>query len=768
MSDAIDSYIRLFLLSFIRNSLFSRAFLALILLTLSGCKFHSKTRSDLAASNSDLPTPINSSILMMGNWEYKLEGRKNVCMAQVDRILSSGTRHQTINFVPTHYFHAKVDEAGLLSASDFCHSRTPQGCRAFTADNIGEFRDGMAACFAHAVASGANLAITPHLDDGDAKGVWRNNVIIDPIPDGDTTCANNTTTYYCTMLKPLADAVQKAVIPGTKVFFSTQGEMGATVFRYPNQYTKILSVIKSQIVEKYSPLNVSDIQVGLALNHESIFGKVPITQINAAEVRTLLKSSDFLGVSAYLQADPYPFPAMFDDAFNEVNHELGQIGIDLKIDTPNLAFAFTEIGIGGGIKEGQAGRNRKECTGSTWDGIGSAYDVSKDPWQISDCRAARREFYCAAQHYLSEPFTWKIRQAYIWNSGSWDVQGISPGATASDGKGYGDPDIIKSLAEYNSTGKATCATNAAPRSITFSFPELETYSAHDQSSIERSYTVNSGGGPFSMSLTPSVGNASGTGALISFRIGDGGTMSPPYAGAARKITPPPQAAAATGIGFHLAYAPKLQQSTLAKRYFVFQITDQSGHIWEFHKTLDQKVDEDVRAIFSEMKPPCSYSGPSYGLPQPTSLINFSFYINGALCNESSVASTGDAMEQVSVGSLTWLTASNAGAIPASIPSPPPSPPAPSDCTAANQDGRKCEFVGYAEGQVGNPWGISLGAFRCKNGCLIYIDRAYCSTKNRDGRTCQEVGYTEGKAGYPWGKTNGRFRCTGGCMEYAPL
>lgn len=45
---------------------------------------------------------------------------------------------------------------------------------------------------------------------------------------------------------------------------------------------------------------------------------------------------------------------------------------------------------------------------------------------------------------------------------------------------------------------------------------------------------------------------------------------------------------------------------------------------------------------------------------------------------------------------------------------------PGDCRAYNRDGVTCREVGFADAQVGRPWGTAGGVFRCVDGCLQWL------------------------------------------------
>lgn len=68
----------------------------------------------------------------------------------------------------------------------FCYDRvfTPNGatCTPATAASIAEFRDAHAACFKYAFERGiVRISITPHIDDGNGLGGWRQTIVFDPI-----------------------------------------------------------------------------------------------------------------------------------------------------------------------------------------------------------------------------------------------------------------------------------------------------------------------------------------------------------------------------------------------------------------------------------------------------------------------------------------------------------------------------------------------------------------------------------------------------------
>ena len=126
-------------------------------------------------------------------------------------------------------------------------------CSAADAGGVDILRAGMAACFKHAVEKGLSISIAPHLDDGLGLGGWRNGLVFDPL------ARYGSFSYAEFMLYPLADALNAAIGPNTKVSFALQGEMSATVFYYPKSYLTLVPYIKNRVLagEGGSSLSVS-------------------------------------------------------------------------------------------------------------------------------------------------------------------------------------------------------------------------------------------------------------------------------------------------------------------------------------------------------------------------------------------------------------------------------------------------------------------------------------------------------------------------------
>ncbi|KAG1675443.1 hypothetical protein FOA52_001742 [Chlamydomonas sp. UWO 241] len=161
----------------------------------------------------------------------------------VDRVLATGASR--IHLVPTHYY-SQDSRSRDITGYCFMDARY-QACRSFDSAGIDSFRTGVAMCVAYAARAGArSVAVTPRVDkkgeSGDSWSIrsWRNGVIFSP------TKKYGGYSYADVMLTPLIDAF--AQLPAwMPVHFSLQGEMGATVFRYPLIWRSLLADVRNRL-----------------------------------------------------------------------------------------------------------------------------------------------------------------------------------------------------------------------------------------------------------------------------------------------------------------------------------------------------------------------------------------------------------------------------------------------------------------------------------------------------------------------------------------
>lgn len=450
----------------------------------TSCKNSLESTHSQAANKQEFfaqHTEINSSIAVLGTWDYLPIKGASECERMVARAIQSPHWNSTINFIPTHGFIVgerppeKEDVVAEISESDkdryaltfgdrICYRTSATECQKPTTSMILQFENSMARCFSKALAAGKGITLTPHLDDGHRLGRWRNLHVLDPVADNDWTCSINKDSYYCAFLKPLARALTKA--RGTSplpVSFAAQGEMGATVFAYPEKYQRALDALKKIL----DPTDTDPhVKVGISINFNKIAGFYPIKPTGVKALQKLLKSIGFLGVSAYPNLKPSLDgsidPAQFDQILDSLSAEFKQKGIDLRRDASHLEFDFSEVGIGGSTDYVSIAQTYDGALTNTWAGLHGPFNPRRNPWSSSITRKAGEAFYCALGQYLSgqNTYRWKVRGAFLWNLASWDIQAIyhsSYAAEDDDPGSYFVPSIVRQISRYNKSGNSTCS-----------------------------------------------------------------------------------------------------------------------------------------------------------------------------------------------------------------------------------------------------------------------------------------------------------------------
>jgi hypothetical protein len=79
---------------------------------------------------------------------------------------------------------------------------------------------------------------------------------------------SNGFSYDDIMLKPLAAALGSSLPSDMPIWFALQGEMGATVFRYPKDYQSLLDISRERVEEACS--QVGDITLLRRDRHQTI------------------------------------------------------------------------------------------------------------------------------------------------------------------------------------------------------------------------------------------------------------------------------------------------------------------------------------------------------------------------------------------------------------------------------------------------------------------------------------------------------------------
>ena len=387
-----------------------------------------------------------------------------------------------------------------------------QECLPVTASSIQAFEDSMVLCFQEAERQGFKvLAITPHLDAASSSGEswsirsWRNGVVFDPYTQ------HSGHSYQSIILSPLARALGRSIdLSKTRISFCLQGEMGATVFRYPGQYKRLLSSVRQTIIDASSSTSrvasqsSPGIKMGLSFNFRMVDGgQAPSNQastqetisravfpgssltlgpilssflapnvgvrsssnappFDASSVIDLISALDFIGISAYAPLDlDFEQNDLQNSAFNfmaELTQALGT-DADKLIRSRGIELHFVEFGVGGG-RDAQ-GQNPttdpSEAARKPWAGVFGPYTKSKDPWtRTPSVGNFMRAYYDKLLSWLESNTgpTYKIHNVYLWSLSSWDILAIYPESTTTDGS-YLDVSVAQKVKLHNRNARSS-------------------------------------------------------------------------------------------------------------------------------------------------------------------------------------------------------------------------------------------------------------------------------------------------------------------------
>lgn len=431
------------------------------------------------------------------------------CTDMVARAASLGQTR--VMLVPTLYFvdreprnHSAPGQQGKVSY--YCYSKLDGGCPPADAAGRAKFGAGMKKCAAAAVDSGLSLALAPHIDDGVPGGAqWRQGLVFDPlVKHGGGAFGGDAMSYDEFILQPLATAVAAASTAKTKVWFSTQGEMGATLVYHPASHTKLLAALRERVIAgrtaaAFPPTNV---QVGVLSNADKLCSCVAQTgngtytddfvrawptikpQFNLPAIKALFDATDFVGISNYPSLkSPDVRPVDFEAGIKSFATELAQFGVDLRdlVTTKGKTLWFSEVGIGGGGDAGGWSRTADPAyaAANTYHGVTSTYRPETDPWHAGGAGgdgmlALQRKFYSSLASFVSSRgacanCTWAVDGAFLWNCGSWDVQAIHPASFDANGTvdfltgagSYADAPTVSLIADHNAGADTGVPVSAA-------------------------------------------------------------------------------------------------------------------------------------------------------------------------------------------------------------------------------------------------------------------------------------------------------------------
>ena len=458
----------------------------------------------LLAASSSASLPLSPSINLIGSFDwigYQSPAISSRCTDMVKRAAAYGS--DTLQFIPTFYYQASSDG----NIASFCvMDSNYRRCEPVTKERIREFESSMELCFEEAARQGfKTISITPHLDvasTGESWSIrsWRNGVVFDP------SSKISGFNYQEVLLDPLARALGRSIdLSSTKINFCLQGEMGATVFRFPKKYKKLLSSIRQEIIDASSS-SVSrvesqsspSISLGLSFNFVMVDGGqspynrqstsetisnavLPGTGLifgplitsflapsvgirtssdapafDSASVVDLLSSLDYIGISAYAPLElNFDRNSLQNSAFNFVQEMSRAVNTDMDalIRRHGIALHYVEFGVGGG--EDATGqrptRDPSEAARKPWAGVFGPYSKSKDPWTLTPSVGDfMRSYYDKVLSWLEQGAgpTYQIMACHLWSLSSWDVLAIYPESTTDEGS-YLDPIVAKKVQLHN-------------------------------------------------------------------------------------------------------------------------------------------------------------------------------------------------------------------------------------------------------------------------------------------------------------------------------
>jgi hypothetical protein len=347
----------------------------------------------------------------------------------IDRAAQRGDRR--LNVVVT----ILVDLTDDLRIKSFGRFGGPNGQYSPYNDSMHEeLSAGLRRVFARMAEHGMEIFILPHIDAGGRVRQWRNWVDFDPLePYGGYT-------YDGLMIGTIVEALEQSVPRDTHVEMALSGEMGSSLFRYPQSYRRIVQELRRRT-------ELKQLKVGISLNHGGIAGRgnptgapdIRLSNEGRDELQSLIDECDFVGMSFYR---PVRVSPTADDFVRGIEHFMGEFReYGLKVATTK-PMHFSEVGIGGGSANGRRDRapTPARAAQTPWGGTG---DPRHNPWRDPALQALRRRYHDALLEFLArQPAPWRVSAAFFWSSGSWDPQGMRDAE-------FADPRIIESIQRHN-------------------------------------------------------------------------------------------------------------------------------------------------------------------------------------------------------------------------------------------------------------------------------------------------------------------------------
>jgi mannan endo-1,4-beta-mannosidase len=347
-------------------------------------------------------------------------------LASIDQAAARGERQ--LNVVVTMLVDL-TEDLHIKSFGDFSGSNSAyKPCDDAMRD---ELKDKLRQVFSRMVKHDMGIAILPHIDAGGKIQQWRNWVVFDPAEP----CAGYS--YEDLMLGTIADALAESVAPKTRIELALSGEMGTSLFQYPESYRTIVRKLRTRP-------DLRQLKVGISLNHGGIAGRnnptgakdIELSDEKREQMQSLIDECDFVGISFYAPVNISPTTDDFVRGIDRFMNEFKQHGLTVPKSKP---LQFSEVGIGG-RRAIRGTTDPDKAVQTPWEGTANP---RSNPWKQPPMQKLRRQYHDALIHFLAEqPAPWRVSGAFFWSMGSWNPLGHGSAE-------FADPDIMTSIEEHN-------------------------------------------------------------------------------------------------------------------------------------------------------------------------------------------------------------------------------------------------------------------------------------------------------------------------------
>lgn len=340
---------------------------------------------------------LHPSVLMFNGWDI------DSCQSQVEKAIHK-LNPKGIQIMPTLHFIAK----GKNKMNNFCLQK--ESCFPLTPARVESFQKKLISCLNFALKNNLEVLYTPHLDSSGKNYVWRNSLIFDPL------LKNEGYSYYDLFIGPLLKCENQK-----NIILSMQGEMGATIFSYPEKYRQIVEKLKQD-----SP----SMKVGISFNYNKITGGYGPSTKNLNDMKDLISSVDFVGLSAYAPIKVRLKRKHFRRSLKQLVSSLSTYNLSLPVKKP---VYYIEVGLGGGSYKNNGkskAKNPRQAAKNPYAGIWDLSNPNNHPWKSNKMKNYRFLYHKKLMEFINQQNNHAksiknpVIKAYLWNANSWDPFGL--------------------------------------------------------------------------------------------------------------------------------------------------------------------------------------------------------------------------------------------------------------------------------------------------------------------------------------------------------